>query len=271
MSYFKYKNKDIFYRVIGKGKPLLLLNGIMMSTKSWKAYEDELSKNNQLILLDLLDQGQSSKADGEYNQTIQVAIVKELLDVLKIDKVSIMGTSYGGSVALQFAIAYQDYIERMVLFNTVAKTNAWLREIGDAWNHASGNPEAYYATTIPVIYSPAFYDRKAQWMEKRKKELTTTSFASKDFIDSMIRLTNSARDYDVCASLREIKVPTLIIGSEQDHITPLEEQRYLAKEMVNAQLIILPDTGHASFYERPVIFTTILNGFINLDKLEYII
>ena len=153
----------------------------------------------------------------------------------------------------------------MVLANTVARTNEWLKEIGDAWNYASKNPEAYYCTTIPTIYSPDYYERKKDWMAQRKKVLTQTAFANQAFLESMIRLTNSARTHDVTDDLKNIHVPTLIIGCDQDHITPLEEQRFLKKNMPNAELVILPDTGHAAFYERPYFFVSIVLGSINLS------
>lgn len=268
MSILNFNGKNINYRVVGEGKPLLILNGIMMSTKSWAPFEKAFTKyNNQLILLDLMDQGESDKYDSDFDQSLQVEVVKALLDELKIEKINIMGTSYGGEVALQFAVKYQERIERMILANTVAKTNAWLREIGEAWNLAVGNPLAYYSTTIPVIYSPQFYDRKADWMNQRKDLLTKTAFAYKPFLDSMVRLTNSANNHDVVNELSKITVRTLVIGSEQDHITPLEEQKLIVKLMPNAELVILPETGHASFYERPLLFTSLVTGFINADEV----
>lgn len=269
MPTFDFQGKQINYRVIGEGKPILILNGIMMSTMSWAAFERELTKQNRLILVDMLDQGQSDKMDGPFDQSLQVEVVKQLLDHLQIRKVNVMGTSYGGAVALQFVIKYQEYVDRLVLMNTVARTNAWLKEIGNAWNMAASSPEAYYNTTIPVIYSPAFYDRKAKWMANRKDILTKGVFANKAFMDSMVRLTNSAENHDVSAKLDQIKVPTLIVGSENDHITPLEEQKFLNEHISDSNLVILPNTGHASFYERPWLFVSLLLGFVNLDSTTF--
>lgn len=265
MGSFSFKGKKINYRTAGEGKSLLLLNGIMMSTKSWLAFEPCFTRENRMITLDLLDQGESDKYECEYDQSIQAEVVLALLDHLGLEKVSIMGTSYGGEVALQFAARHKERIERMVLANTVARTNAWLREIGDAWNLAAGDPLAYYSTTIPVIYSPTFYDRRADWMAERKQLLTSMTFASKPFLDSMIRLTKSAENHDVRGALADIDVPTLILACEMDHITPPEEQRLLASLMPRAELLIFPDTGHAAFYERPELFASVVLGFVNLS------
>ena len=72
MSEFNFKNNIIHYEVYGEGKPLIILNGIMMSTNSWVIFKDAFSKNNQLILVDFLDQGQSCRMTSSYTQKDQV-------------------------------------------------------------------------------------------------------------------------------------------------------------------------------------------------------
>jgi pimeloyl-ACP methyl ester carboxylesterase len=264
MSAFLFEGKSVHYEVVGQGRPLLMLNGIMMSTKSWAPFLEAIQKGgSQPILVDLLDQGQSEAMEKDFPIARQALMLEALIAHLGLSQVDIFGTSYGGEVALNLAAARPDLVGRMVLANTVARTNAWLKEIGDAWILAGGNPRAYYATTIPVIYSPAFYDRKAQWMENRKNLLTGTAFASADFQARMARLTRSAESHDVTGQLHAITCPVLLISSQQDHITPPEEQAYLADHLPNAQLVLLPKTGHAAFYERPDLFTALLTGFLS--------
>lgn len=247
-----------------------MLNGIMMSTLSWKVFKEAFSANNQLILIDFLDQGKSDKMEGTaYTQADQVELVKAFLDNLKLKKVSIMGISYGGEVALEFAVKYQEYIDSLVLFNTTAKTSHWLKDIGDGWNLSAGNPLDYYNTTIPVIYSPHFYNDRNDWMTRRKKLLTEGVFNQKPFMDSMIRLTQSAENHDVVSDLSKIKVPTLIVSCENDYITPMPEQKLLHEKISTSELVVLPNTGHASMYEKPVIFAALVLGFVNLEQKEF--
>lgn len=264
MSTFQYKDIAVHYQDIGQGKPLLLLNGIMMSTQSWTPFLDAFSKgHNRLILVDLLDQGKTKAMDQPYTIKDQAKMLLALLDELEIEQTAVFGTSYGGEVALNLAVMVPKRIRRMVLANTVARTNAWLKEIGDAWILAAHDPLAYYSSTIPVIYSPEFYDRRAEWMKNRKQLLTKTAFASSDFLARMERLTRSAESHDVTSQLGEITCPVLLISSQQDHITPPEEQARLQDGIPNSELVMLPKTGHAAFYERPDLFTSIMMGFIN--------
>ena len=114
MSIFKYKNYKINYIVDGdlssEKEIIIILNGIMMSSKSWEIFVKPFTENNTLIRYDMFDQGESSKLDYNYTQEIQVELLKELLDHLNINKVNIVGISYGASIALQFAIKYENYI-----------------------------------------------------------------------------------------------------------------------------------------------------------------
>lgn len=268
MAYFVFENKNIYYEDYGQGSPILVLNGIMMSCASWKEFIEPLKANNRLILVDFLDQGKSDRMTEAYTQSIQVELANALLDHLSIDKVNLMGISYGGEVALQFAVKYGDRLERLALFNTTSKTGPWLKDIGDAWNLAANDADAYYLTTIPVIYSPEFYLKHNDWMNRRR-ELLRPVFGNPDFTSAMERLVNSAAYYDISGEIHKISTPTLVVSCEQDYLTPMEEQRLIASLIPNCQRVIVPNCGHASMYEQPVLFTTLTLGFFNSPKIQY--
>lgn len=268
MANFDFQGKSIYYEEYGQGKPLVVLNGIMMSCKSWADFVEPFSQNNRLILVDFLDQGRSARMEEPYGQAIQAEVVLALLDHLKLDKACVMGISYGGEVALRFAIEHPQRLERLILFNTTARTGPWLGDIGGAWNLAAGNADAYYLTTIPVIYSPAFYREHQDWMIRRREVLRPV-FGDPNFIEPMIRLTNSSRNYDVTERLGEIQVPTLIVSCQQDYLTPIEEQQLLHQRIPNSHYVVVPGCGHASMYEQPVLFAALTLGFCNASKTEY--
>ncbi|MFW5842066.1 MAG: alpha/beta fold hydrolase [Bacillota bacterium] len=264
MATFTFNKKTVFYTLDGNPKHdvILLLNGIMMSTKSWEPFVGALTKHHRLLRVDFFDQGQSAKMDTDYTQQIQVDLTRELLDHLNLDKVYVAGISYGGSVALQFAAQHQDRIKKMILFNAVSKTSPWLKAIGDGWNQVAQTRDglAYYNVAIPLIYSPDFYTKKLDWMENRKKVLIPV-FSDPTFLDAMIRLTKSAESHDVNDALASIDVETLVVASEHDYLTPPFEQQYIVDHLPKATLITINDAGHASMYEKPELFTSLLIGF----------
>lgn len=267
MSSFTYLDKNIYYDVTGQGDPVLLLNGIMMSTKSWEPFKDALSKHFSFIRVDFLDQGQSDSFETNYTQAVQVELVKSLLDHLNLSKVHLVGISYGGEIALQFAAKYPKLVDRLIVYNSVAYTTYTLQETGHIWNDFAKRRDtlSYYEATIPVIYSKDFNDKNNVWMANRKALLTKGAFSDPVFLDRMIRLTNSAENYDIRSALNKITMPVMIVGAEADYLTPLVHQRILTNNLPNARLVILPNVGHASMYEVPEVFTTILIGFLKTD------
>lgn len=273
MSNFLYKDRSIFYEIDGVGKPILILNGIMMSTKSWAPFIPSLKEHFQVIRFDFLDQGQSDKLIGQsYTQELQVEVILELMKHLNFEKVSMVGISYGGEVALMFATMYPNKVERLMLFNTSANTSPWLKDIGRGWI-ASGKTrdgQHYYQTTIPVIYSPHFYEEKIEWMKKREQILIPV-FSNPVFLDQMERLTLSAEPFDVRASLGTINCPTLIVSAEEDYLTPVHNQEYLQKHIPSSLWIKIPFAGHASMYEKPLLFTSLLIGFLSVKDTDYLI
>lgn len=258
------KGKNIYYEVHGEGDPIVILNGIMMSTVSWQGFIDILAGNNKLILLDFIDQGQSDKSDYEYNQDIHVETLKDLFGYLKIDKVHMVGISYGGEVAMKFALKYQNYLKSLILSNTTSYTNNNLKDIGKSWINAAKTYDGsiFFKTTIPVIYSTEFYEENISWLRKRE-ELFSQVF-TKDWYDGFIRLTLSAEDLNITEELSEVRVPTLIIGSDEDIITPIKYQQIIHNKIPNSKFVAIKGSGHASMYEKPYEFLSLILGFVKV-------
>jgi pimeloyl-ACP methyl ester carboxylesterase len=247
-----------------------LLNGIMMSTKSWTPFIKNFSAQNLLILVDFLDQGQSSFLDGEgeeaYDHSRQIAVIAALLDHLKLQKVNVCGISYGAEVGLGFAVQEPSRVRRLLLFNGGARTAPLLRDIGRGWNEAAKSEGGlnYYLAAIPVIYSDLFYEKNQEWMKARQKNLVPF-FASKSVKDRLVRLTNSSENFDARSQLAKLDMPVLVVTAQNDYLIPAREQEILVNGIKNAHHVILPACGHASMYEKPLIFSSLVLGFVNAE------
>jgi len=176
-----------------------------------------------------------------------------------------MGISYGGEIAIQYALAHPERVRRLILCNTCGRTSPWLKKIGDGWNEVAktGNGYAYYLTTIPVIYSTAFFEEHADWMEGREAYLTAY-FSRPEVLQALIRLTDSSVGYDVVDRLHEITCPTLILSSSEDALVPPTEQQLLHEKIKGSVYLTLNGSGHASMYENPAAFAALVLGFTNL-------
>ncbi|WDC84939.1 alpha/beta hydrolase [Caloramator sp. mosi_1] len=131
------KDKKLYYEVYGEGEPLVLLNGIMMSTASWAAFVGALSKYYRVVLVDLIDQGRSDKGDSFYTQDMHTDMLYELTKKLDLGKFNLLGISYGGEVAMLYALKYQDTLKSLILSNTTAYTTKIMKHIGDAWEYSA--------------------------------------------------------------------------------------------------------------------------------------
>ena len=270
MAELIFRDKKVHYEVHGNvGEPIVLLNGIMMSTASWKPFIEGMTRNNTLVLVDFFDQGQSERMTESYDHSIQVelldAVLEEVSAQLWYEKFTLMGISYGGEVAIQYALAHPNRVRRLVLANTCGRTSSWLKKIGDGWNEVAkaGSGYAYYLTTIPVIYSTKFFEDRADWMENREAFLTEY-FGREDVRQALIRLTDSSVSYNVVDRLHEITCPTLIISSSEDVLVPPTEQQLLHEKIKGSVYVTINGSGHASMYEVPEAFAALTLGFANL-------
>jgi len=253
----------IYYEVHVEGEPVLFLPGIMMSTLSWLPFIPELSKRFRLILVDFRDQGQSSRMKEEYGQDIHVGDIVSLLDELTLPKVHMMGLSYGGQVALRFALQHQKRIKSFCLFNTPNRVSNHLREIGKAWETAAelNDGARFFQLAVPFIYAEPFYEKNLDFLRERQKMFK--SLLTREWFEGFIRLSRSVKDYFISREeLKAIQVPTLLVGADLDIIVSPRSLKDIHENIPNCEFIMIPNAGHGAFLERMNEFLTILIGFV---------
>ena len=262
------KGKNIYYEIHGDGEPLVILNGIMMSTGSWNSFIDVFSKKNKLVLLDFVDQGQSDKMEEQYSQDLHVEMLNELLERLNLEKIHLVGISYGGEIAQRFVLAHQSKVKTLVLANTTSYTSHILKDIGENWIQAAKTHDgvAFFKATMPYVYSGEFYEENIQWLKEREKSFANT--LKPEWYEGFIRLVKSAENLNITEEINKIKVPTMIIGAEYDTTTPLRYQQEIHKMIPNSKLVSINGSGHATMYEKPYEFASLIIGFIESYSSE---
>ncbi|MCO5974572.1 alpha/beta fold hydrolase [Actinoallomurus soli] len=103
------------FRMTGSGPPLLLIHGIGDNSGTWEAVIPRLADRHTVIAPDLLGHGQSAKPRADYAIPAYACGMRDLLGVLDIDRVSVVGHSLGGGIAMQFAYQFPERCERLVL------------------------------------------------------------------------------------------------------------------------------------------------------------
>lgn len=258
-------DRKVYYESHHEGPALVLLNGIMMSSKSWYPFLEHL-KDYRVILLDFYDQGLSDDGPAVYDHGLQVDLVDAVLNHLGIDQAYIAGVSYGAQVGLQYAIKYPNKVKRLAVMNAGAHTTAWLKDVGIAWQLAARtfNPNLFYHVTIPYIYSTGFYNEHLEWM-KARQDLLMDVFTPK-FLSRMDRLIATSENYDVRRDLSMIPCPTMVGVSDQDMITPMAEGLRIADGIKEAIVVTFKECGHASMYEQSEHYLTYIRGFFRDGK-----
>lgn len=102
------------FKKIGAGKPLVILHGLFGSLDNWFSIARELEKSYTLFLVDQRNHGDSPHAE-EWNYQVMVEDLKELLDQEGLEKIYLMGHSMGGKTAMNFAVAYPDRVEKLIV------------------------------------------------------------------------------------------------------------------------------------------------------------
>lgn len=270
MAIFEYKNMKFNYLVEGSGKPILLLNGIMMTIKSWEPVAEPLRQSNTLIRLDMMDQGQSEKQTKNYTIDEQADLVAAFVKYLGYDKVNAVGISYGGYVGLNLAIRHPEIIDRLMIFNSSPDCDERDTEFFNQFMHTAdlGDPYAFYLATVPLFYSTTFYLNNQEWMKKRES-LLINFFKDKEYLQSIKRLSYSCLSHDVRDRLHTIKAPTIVINGEEDIIMPFFKQRYIFEHIPNSTYISMGKIGHVTPYENPILFTSLVYGYINNPTFEF--
>ncbi|MCF6460983.1 alpha/beta fold hydrolase [Clostridium sp. Cult3] len=262
MPYMNIMNKNIYYKEYGSGDPIVFLNGMMMATNSWSPFTRKLSKDYRTITVDLLDQGRSDSSEDSYNIDVQVEFLKQFLQELNLEKVHLLGTSYGGKVALSFATKYPSNIKSLILSNTDSYTTNIMNDIGKGWIYGASTLDSRIFSTLvmPYIYSYGYYEKNHEEIKSKGKAFD--NILDEEWYKRFKRGIESAKDYNVYHELKKIKSPTLIISSELDIITPIGYQKSIYEQIGGSQWIIMKGVGHASMYEKPEEFLSIVMKFL---------
>jgi len=262
VPYVRINDKNIYYKEYGNGEPIVFLNGVMMTTSSWSHLIKDVSKYYRMILVDLLDQGKSDSCEEGYTVETQAEFLNGLLESLGINSAHLLGVSYGGKLALTYALKYKDKVKSLILSNTDCYTSNIMKDIGKSWAYAAStlDGEVFSNTVFPYVYSFSYYENCYEKLEDKKRIMSKV--LNEEWKDRFLRNLQSALNFDVSHSIEDIEVPTLIIGAEYDMITLTEYQRFIHRRIKDSQLVIIKGTGHALIFEKPDEFISVVMQFL---------
>jgi len=109
---------ELAYTDLGAGPPVVLVHGLMSSSKTWTAQVERLAGRHRVVSPDLFGHGESAKPVGDYSLSAHAASLRDLFDAIGVDSGTLVGHSLGGGIVLQFAYLFPDRVDAIVLVSS---------------------------------------------------------------------------------------------------------------------------------------------------------
>ena len=267
------------FRVAGSGPALLLIHGVGCNSKSWEPVHAKLAQRFTVIAPDLLGHGESDKPHADYSLPAFANGMRDLLAVLGIDRVTVVGHSFGGGVAMQFAYQYPELVERIVLVNAggVSKDVSLalrlaampmgaealamlrapgvmpaIRRFGRAVGAVLGSTRLGRDVTDVVEMLEGFQDPAG--LAAFARTLRSVVDASGQYVTMLDR------------SYLVQSVPVQIIWGEDDLIIPVDHAHTAHAAIPGSRMEIFEDSGHMPFHDHPDRFVEVVERFIDSTR-----
>jgi proline iminopeptidase len=238
----------------------------------YKQHSIELQDAAQLVMIDHRGCGRSKKTRAsDYTLDNNVADIEALRKYLGLERICILGTSYGGMVAQSYAVRYPKHVEKLILVATapsylfINEAREYLKLHGNAeqlaiskhlWNGSFKNHAQImeYFKAMDTLYSTTAKKNKKQSFG-RSKTIWSHEALNKGFAGFL-------RHYDVRPKLKNINCPTLILAGEKDWICRPSQSRTMARLIAGSQLKIFRNAGHAIAVDAHKQYIKIISAFL---------
>jgi pimeloyl-ACP methyl ester carboxylesterase len=263
----------VIYHMAGSGPPVVLIHGMVNSSRHWREVALGLADRHTVIAPDLIGHGDSATPRGDYSLGAHATSIRDLLAVLDVDRATIVGHSLGGGVAMQFFYQFPQRTERLVLVSsgglgrevspllrsaTLPGVSALLalaahprllsglRRGGDRLRE-SGSRQGVYLQAIARALRPL------EQPGARKAFLHTL----RSVIDIQGQRVSATDRLYLLAGM-----PTLIVWGERDHTIPLAHGLAAHRDAPGSRFETLPTAAHFPHLEDPAGLAAILGEFL---------
>ncbi|AZV43608.1 beta-ketoadipate enol-lactone hydrolase [Peribacillus asahii] len=236
------------YTELGKGTPVVFLHGLGSNSKAWIP-QHELSDKYRLIAVDLRGHGST---EINYNLTVKnfASDIIKLLEHLDIQSAVICGLSLGGIVAQEVYKQRPDMVLGLILANTCSYVPPILAYgiVKESERHIRDG------TLIDHVLDRGLHNQAY-------REEARNAFLIRD---TYLESANAATGLNYFPLLHKIRVPTLLIGSTNDKVTPVINTYTMRMFIKNVRSVILSDTGHLSNIEQSEKFNQSIREFMEI-------
>lgn len=260
----------------GEREAVCLLNGLAMHTKAWYGFVPLVHPEFDVVLYDYLGQGESDKPDEPYSIARLADALALIADELGIARLHVMGISYGGFVALEFARQHRHRLLTLTLSGILLFPEE-LFEMYEAMSlrfYRLG-PE-HFGLYTHYLYEKIFGEAFVRRVTREGLEPMRARFEERfrDQIHCLVQLTQ-AQDPHFAAveqrlpEYRAVDAPVLVMPGAQDRAIPLWQQRKLLDVFPDSRWLEIPDCGHVAYLEQPQLFFGNLLAFMRARSTAF--
>ncbi|HEY7010676.1 MAG TPA: alpha/beta fold hydrolase [Jatrophihabitantaceae bacterium] len=264
---------ELCYLDSGDGPALLFIHGLLGSRRSWRHLVTRLEVDHRVLAPDLFGHGASAKPVGDYSLGAHAATLRDLLDHAAVEKVTLIGHSLGGGIAMQFYYLFPERVERLVLVSS----GGLGRELSPLLRSAS-LPGAEWV--LPLLASGWVHNsveavagvlRGAGWTPSPMLAESWYGFATLRDADARRAFLSTVRGVidpggqAVLANeyLPTVKhVPTLVVWGARDRIIPSSHGVAAHQAIAGSRLEIFEQAGHFPHLDQPERFAGVLTSFV---------
>ncbi|QIK74171.1 alpha/beta fold hydrolase [Nocardioides piscis] len=264
---------ELSYVDSGSGPVVLFIHGILGSQGQWAHLVDEMDDEHRVVVPDLFGHGESAKPTGDYSLSSHAATLRDLLDHLGIERVTLVGHSLGGGIAMQFFYLFPERVDRLVL----VASGGLGREVNFVLRSATlpGAQQVLgVAASAPVLARVEALGRGAQKVGWRPGADVGaiwrgfTSLGDRESRRAFLATTRAVIDiggqsinaYDHLGSVDPI--PTLIVWGSKDRMIPAWHALSAQSAVPDCRVELFEGAGHFPHLDDPDRFARLLREFI---------
>lgn len=266
---FESNGLHLFYEAEGEGDEtvIVLHGGPGLPHEYFHPGLSNLSRYARIVYFDRRADMLSSKSSFEMASVTELAEdVDALRKALNLNKVTLLGHSFGGAVALTYALRHPDNVKRLILVSSSAVLENPAEVEGRLLKSLSSTDASAYRSNEGSVAAGSVCDRVRSryrllypsYFRQMPNAATLDRGTYTAYFDMLARRMNysdNGKGFDVRAELSRINVPTLVIAGRHDLVTPLAFSEELAAGIQGSRLVVLDHSAHFPFLEENYLFT----------------
>lgn len=271
-QYLDIRGSSIFVKKIGQGEPIVFLHGGPGGEhRFFLPHVESLADQYELIFYDQNGCGKSAPLEDSilYTMNEEVQTLEELRQKLGIEKLTLFGESWGSMLALLYATAYPDHVDKLILTAAVGASSEGFTVFGNELQNRLSVEDREMLDTLSKQFQAGEVELKdifkvldPYYVFSKdvlyKKTITKSNPVVNEAIGSDIR-----NNYDLRNQLEHIShIPILVLQGDQDLITPLALDELLMKYIPHASLNVLESCGHWTVIEKPFEVMKAIRNFV---------